>query len=253
MFSENLELQITVGYSNNKLRKVELVGSDTRNITLSFPVYREKHLLDYSDEFIITPIAQRLRTIIPIQGFSPMHCVLDKEPVMIFSTKPIEGSTFYVPVSWRIKKPSYINMWHFVHETTEINLKTNYGSKPRWLVEGVAQLAAFIYFRKFHPSSLPLALRYYDSWGTATLQDYFLWKHKHFSFDDISNVSEPLKALLDWANTEHDEELEHKLYATALELFSARYGDNASIFDIFKLLDTVDGISKIAAAISDYE
>ncbi len=247
VLSEVFMWDVWVGYSNGKSQKVELVA-DHEDVTTGFLCLRERGLSDYRDELLYGSISQRLSRIIPMRGFSPVHCVMTKNPTLIYKSF-LGENRLDVPVMWRIAQPGYVNLWHFVHEVTEINLKFNYEEKPRWIVEGIAQLAAYIFFKEFHRNVLPVAVNYYSRWGEASMKEVLGWRHKHVPVDNIKDMTKPFKALLDWANQEHDKELEHKLYATVLKLFTEQYGTNEDLFDIFTLLDTPTGVEKITNAI----
>ncbi|WP_457636549.1 hypothetical protein [Oceanithermus sp.] len=216
---------MSVGFASGRIENVTLLLLEERNDE-SYPVYAESGINRSSDalrDLLQEPLARRLSNLFSTDRFLPAHVVLSGRPVFVAtSLNSSEGRREdmkpLVPVMWRTEKPTHENLWHFVHEATEIELKLAGVREPRWLVEGLSQYAAYVYFKRHYPDWLEYVWRHYLVNEQADTEEFFNWGYKGLAINSRT-TSGGLKDVLAWAVGQHATEDERKLYGAALKIF----------------------------------
>ncbi len=243
---------VSVGFTDGSIKVVTLHQLRERNRG-GFPVFLEPGV-DHSSAalraLLQEPLRLRLRELFSIDGFLPAHAVLSGQPVFVATSlnppkNRRKSSEPLVPIMWRIEKPAYENLWHFVHEVAEIELKLSGVREPRWLVEGISQYSAYVYFKRNHPHWLEHVWRHYHVDERVDIDRFLNWGYEGLTIKGrTTNAS--LKDVLAWAVGQHATADERRLYGTALEIFVDSFSGREEPRRLFEIARSgPDGISWI--------
>jgi hypothetical protein len=119
------------------------------------PIFRLSHAIHFSIwsdtqtqcENEIKEITETLNSLL-IFIENNLHYELPKKPDVCIFQDDIYGIVLTdgmpICIPWRINWKLKANLWHYIHEVTEINLLNTIPYCPRWYKEGMAQLIAFL-------------------------------------------------------------------------------------------------------------
>lgn len=121
-------------------------------------------------------------------------------------------------VLWRPEFSDAMNLWHFAHECTEIAVLTLGRRLDRWLVEGLAQLAAYHVTKSLYPQEVVSVCETYRERGVAPVTEVFAWKTPPGQYLTQQNVDTQtlVDDLLRFIAVDHQKE--KPLYGAVLDL-----------------------------------
>jgi len=148
---------------------------------------------------------------------------------------------------WRVRKPKQINVWHFVHEATEIELKLRGMRRPRWFIEGLSQYTAHTFFFMYHKEWLPYVWKHYNAYESIPISELFDWDYAGLSIRKSTNQGK-LSDILQWATGWHSTPRERALYGAALRVFVDRFMNNVEPMELRDIaLNRPDGLAWVEA------
>jgi hypothetical protein len=149
--------------------------------------------------------------------------VLPFEPAFVGTG--LGGDNLLVPIAWRTQQPLEVNLWHVAHEITEGALLFRQPSLPRWTKEGIAQLGAYLFFKRGYPHLLPKAEEHYFTKGFSDVEAFLSW----LDLTKMLDPSDPFASIAAWSLGDHKSPLERQRYATALWIFRNLYGEEPDL------------------------
>lgn len=170
---------VNVGYADGDVRELSLLPV-TEQFASGYPAYIERDLSIEDVLKLNENIKINISRIISLTKYTPVHVILKGVPVFVStlfkrSDRQDEKALPSVPIMWRTGVALHVNLWHFIHEITELELKISGINEPRWIVEGLAQYTAYSYFIVHHADWIPYVWEHYKVEDAMITNDLFEW------------------------------------------------------------------------------